>query len=200
MLTKLRSSRFLYGAMMVLAAVLAVAFVMPGVIGGGRSKKKQTAEATAEAQAQARELRARIATVEKAALKKNPALEARRRELEGLIRDGLRKRGHEPGALEKSVAELRAQLAKKPAREERDKLLEKVREQARAWNAAERQVLADPKVQKLHLELKRDLLAAMKKEDPNIEGLIQKYLQSEAQLESGGEDDAPTTDPGGETG
>ena len=189
-LSSLKSSRVVNRLVFGVMVIAAVGFVVGPMLRGRTQRAREALSPEQEQQLstlqqEAADLRRKIGAAEQTALQKNPTLAARHRELTGVIDTKLRAEGVDPAQLESSMKQLQVRIrdARLPETQ-RKKAATEAMELMQTLATARNRVLADPAVASRLTSFRREVLAAMKKDDPSIAKVIQQLEETEAKLEA----------------
>lgn len=153
---------------------------------GGKGMGSQQQKELQDAQKKVRDLSQQIGDIQKKAMEANPELQKQREDLRSLLKEKMEAKGHTPDQNIDRMKEIRKQLSesKDLPKSERQKLMQEFQNTARTFRQAQKEAMQDPEVQKARQAFQDDLMAAMKKEDPKVEQLIQDLRQARQEFQS----------------
>ncbi|MCS4503200.1 hypothetical protein KBTX_01044 [wastewater metagenome] len=172
--------------------------------GGGQAAQQKAAQQggkLVESRLKVRKLSQKLSKIRQSAIKNNPDLAKQRDALRQSVNDSIRSSGVDP---KKDVARLR-EIAKKLRAgdvkgEEQKALTKEYRKKREALLEARRKALSNEDIQASQKKFRDELLAAMKKEDPNTEDLIKQYNAAQRDLRKRMRDAAAAQKKGGGSG
>lgn len=150
----------------------------------GPQKGEQRQELRA-AHKRVQKLRQEIGQIQQTALKNNPELQKKKKEMRSLILDTMKEDGYTPEADLSRMRELRSKMSKGGKdlpKGERKKLLQEFRKKSQRLMEAQQKALKKEKVQKARDNFRDDLLAAMKEEDPKTEELLKDLKKAQKEF------------------
>ncbi len=158
----------------------------PGQGGGkGQGMTSEQKKELRDAQKKVQDLNQQIGEIQKKAMNANPGLQEKRDDLRSLLKDKMEAKGHTPGEDISRMKEIRKKLSeeKEIPKAERQKLMQEFQQTARTFQQAQKEAMKDPEVQEARQQFQDDLLAAMKKEEPKVEQLIEDLKQARKEFQ-----------------
>lgn len=144
----------------------------------------QGRQALAQTQRKLQNLQRELGKLQQKALKDNPDLAKQRQALQDLVVSTMKDKGHTPEKDMQRMQEIRSKLQSKDVEKgQKQKLVQEMRDHQRSLIQARRDAFQDKKVQQKSSEFRDNLIAAMKKSDPDAESLIKEYNQTRQQLQ-----------------
>ncbi len=161
-----------------------VAFAAGSVVGQpaqGQGNGEQARKEMREAQKRIRELKRQVGAARKRAIKNNPKLQEQWKDLRNLMKEKMRAEGHNPDKQLNRLKGLRDKLQgeKELSKQEKQKLHSEYQKKIQEFQKARKQAQQDPEVHKARDQLRRDMKAAMKKENPQIEEVIKELEKAQ---------------------
>ena len=151
-----------------------------GPEGGAPQPKAKGDPELRNAQKKVRDLRQKLGKIQQKAMENNPELKKQRKDLQSLMKEKVK--AQVDGADQKMarLKEIRQKLRnnKDIPKAERQKLMKEFQQTSQGFQQAQQKAMKDPEVQKAQKQFRKDMRAAMKKEDPNADQLIQDLQQA----------------------
>jgi chromosome segregation ATPase len=151
-----------------------------GPEGGAPQPKQKGDPELRNAQKKVRDLRQQLGKIQQKAMENNPELKQKRSELQELMKSKVKEQVDGADQKMARLKEIRQKLRnnKDIPKGERQKLMKEFQSTAQAFQQAQQKAMKDPEVQKAQKAFREDMRAAMKKEDPNTDQLIQDLQQA----------------------
>jgi hypothetical protein len=132
------------------------------------------------------QLQQRLAQAQQKAIENNPGLQDKAGEMEDLVTEKMRAAGYDPGGIMETLLVAQGKLQDERLTEaERRAVLEsrEVREAQQQLQQAQEAVMKDPEVIAAQKTLEDEMMAAMRKEEPETDRIIERLeaIQREAQ-------------------
>lgn len=176
-----------------LPALLALGVATAGVTTAGaqssdaapKAQSGASAEQKAAMQAQmrVRQLQKQISQLQNKALEQNPELQSQRDELKSLVQEKMKEQGVDPEASGKRLQAIREQVQGGNVSKEKQKsLAEEFRSKRGELMKARRSAMQSEAVRTERKAFREDLMAAMKKIDPNADKLVANFRQAISEM------------------
>jgi chromosome segregation ATPase len=156
-----------------------------GPEGGAAQPKAKGDPELRNAQKKMRDLRQQLGKIQQKALDNNPELKKQRSELQELMKSKVKSQVDGADQKMARLKEIRSKLQgdKDIPKAERKKLMQEFQKTAQTFQQAQQKAMQDPEVQKAQKQFRDDMRAAMKKEDPNTDQLIQDLQQARKEFQ-----------------
>ncbi len=183
-----KSHRMIHAAVLTMAltglAATPLAFAANGNGSAGSSaQQSQTMKQFQQARRHLQQVRGKLGTIQKAALKKHPELKAQESHLRDLVIQTMKANGHDPKTAVKQMKALQAKLSDKNlAKDKRHQAIQELQKRRRDLRKAQLQALHDKKVQAAQEKFRKGLLAAMRDQNSNTDKLITDLQNTEAKM------------------
>lgn len=132
------------------------------------------------------QLQQRLQQAQQRAMQNNPALQEQADAMEDMVTDKMRDAGYDPGAIMETLLAAQGKLQDERLSDaERREILEsrEVREAQEQLQEAQQAVMQDPEVVEVQRALEEDIMAAIRREEPETDRIIERLqeIQREAQ-------------------
>jgi hypothetical protein len=170
-------------ALAALAPAAAVQAAPPAAAPAPAPGKGGSMEAVQQIHTEYMELQQRLAQIQQKTMKAHPELQKQEKAFMDLMLSKMSTGGTSAKDQMDSLHKLEEKLGNNstPA-DERKKLMSEYQQKMTAFRTAQMQAMKDPQVEKARESLMNATVAAMKKEDPQTEQLMQQIEQKQAQL------------------
>jgi uncharacterized membrane protein YdfJ with MMPL/SSD domain len=171
--------------LLALAAVAALAPVLPlHAAPPSAAGANDPMQAAKQVHVEYMQLQNRLAQIQKKTIEANPELQKQEKAFMELMMSKMTIKGTTPKEELAALEKLKQKLGSKETPEsERKALLDEYRAKASAFGTAQMKALQDPEVAKAREALMTATLAAMKKQDPQSEELMQQMQQKQQEMQ-----------------
>lgn len=171
--------------------VVALLYVIGTAAGADVREHNPEAAGQPEVQ-QLEEIQRQLIEVQERTLDTNPELVKQIEELESMTTEAMKEAGYNPGKNIKTLESAEIALQNEQlSEEERRQVLEEALQAQQELHQAERAALEDEKVAQAHNKLQEDMMAAMRREEPDVDRLIERFQQLQMELRGGMQQQAP---------
>jgi hypothetical protein len=133
-------------------------------------------------------LQQRLAEAQQKALEANPALQEQMDAIEDLVTQKMRDAGYDPGSLMETLLAAQGMMREPGVSDaQRREIMQsrEVQEAQRTLQEAQQKVSQDPEVQAAQQALEDDMMAAMRKVEPQMDPMIERLEQIQAEAQRG---------------
>jgi DNA repair ATPase RecN len=135
------------------------------------------------------QLQQRLAQTQQKAIENNPTLQNKADEMEDLVTEKMRAAGYDPGGIMETLLAAQGKLQDGSLSDaERRAVLEsrEVREAQQQLQQAQEEIMKDPEVIAAQKALEEEMMAAMRKEEPETDRIIERLEQIQREVQRGG--------------
>jgi hypothetical protein len=135
------------------------------------------------------QLQQRLARAQQKAIENNPALQDKADEMEDLVTGKMRAAGYDPGGIMETLLAAQGKLQDERLTDaERRAVLEssEVREAQQQLQQAQEVVMKDPEVIQAQKALEEDMMAAIRREEPETDRIIERLEEIQREAQRGG--------------
>jgi len=178
---EMQRQQMLKGFTMALSGVFVLALAGAAIAQMGQQRGQQPSALEREYM----EIQQRLAQAQDKAFENNPELRDKAEALEELVTDKMRGAGYDLGDIMETMLATQAKMQEARTDAQRREIMEsrEAREAQRKMQEAQRVAMEDPEVQAAQQQFEEDMLAAMRREDPETDRLFERLqeIQREAQ-------------------
>jgi ribonuclease HII len=147
-------------------------------------EQKQKVEEFHQTRAELQQIEKKLGVIQKQTLEARPELQQQQSEFASLVEGKMKSEEYNPKQELAELEKLQGQLeGEKISEEQRQELMGELQQKWTGLQEAQQEALQDPEVKQAHEQLAQDITAAMKKENPETEQLIQQMEQKQQKLQ-----------------
>ncbi len=169
-------------------AAAALVFASPMLMAQGMGQPGMQQQGQANPQMEMQQLQQELAAIQQQAIQNNPELEQKGDALEGLVMDKMEAAGYAPRRDLETLEDAQEQLQDPElSADERQAVIQSEDVQQAQMNLQEAQqaVAGDEEIQDAQVELREDLMEAMRAANPDVDDLLARLQSLQQQMQQG---------------